>query len=370
MKEVFRKYYRRVAAEGVLKALFIGLAAGSVVLALTELLSWFFGFKAGLYLGLALFAAISAGVTALLYFMKFRPTAKEIARRVDALGLEERLLTMTELENDSSYIALRQREDAVEKLSSVDHTMLKVAVSSVLVIVLCIGGVVGIGSLTTEALYVAGVIPSGKEHISEERVQKEFTVSYGVEEGEGKIVYYTEDLETEREADEFIRVKNGEDAPAVYALPLTDENWVFVRWSDGLRSPYRQDLAVSADITVKAIFAQLSDIDVTDPQLPPEMSPGQGDQEQGEGGGNEQPSDPSGDPGEGDGDDSDGGGSRNDASQQIYDGQTYYGDDYDQAYEEAKERLESDDDLTEQQKEWINDYWESIEKKKKQEQQD
>ena len=93
-KKPYEKYYRRIAGEGILRSFLISLAAGSVVLALIEFLSWIFGFKPGLWIGILAFAAVIAALTPLIYFKKYRPTAKAIARRVDALGLEERMITM------------------------------------------------------------------------------------------------------------------------------------------------------------------------------------------------------------------------------------------------------------------------------------
>lgn len=361
-KELYKKYYRRIAREGILKALFIALAAGSVVLALTEFISWIFGFKAGLWIGFLAFAMVTAALTPLIYLKKYRPTAKAIARRVDALGLEERMITMTELEADESYIAHLQREDTEKALKSVDQSLIKIAISTSLIATLCVCATFGLGFVTTEALHVAGIIPSVigiAENINEK--ENIYTVSYGVLEGEGTIVCYTEDLSAETPFDGPVSVKEGEDAPAVYALPDTDENWVFVRWSDGLMSPYRKDLGVSGNINVNAVFAQLSDLDVPDPQLPSNGStePGEGDESQD--GDQSQPPD-SGDNGSGDGAGDEGGGSRNDANQQIYDGEHYYGDDYNNAVDEANGRLDSDDSLDDDRKGWIDDYFGSIEK--------
>lgn len=360
-EKAFRKYYRRVAKEGILRSLLFSLTVGCVVLAVTEAFSWFFGFTAGVWIGPLLLVAVTAGLTPLLYFKKYRPTAKAIAARVDSLGLEERALTMTELENDASFIALKQREDTVEKLRGVDHMLLKVTVSAVVVLSLCVCGFLGVGTMTTEALQVAGVIPSGMELLSGETVKKTFYVSYSVEEGEGRIVFYTENQAEEQPVNSPIEVTEGENAPAVYAVANTDRNWAFVRWTDGLRDPYRSDLGITENISVGAVFAQLSDIDVDDPQLPPEMSPGPGESQDGDGeggSGDQQPPD-----GEGGGDQQEeGGGSRNDANQQIYDGNSYYGDDYANAYDESMERLGSDDDLSDRQKSWIQEYFESIER--------
>ncbi len=363
---VFRKYSKRVKTESILRSVLLALAVGSVVLAVTELLSWFFGFKAGIWLGPLLLVAVTAALAPILYFKKYKPSAKEIAARVDELGLEERVLTMTELEGEDSFIARKQREDTVGALRHTNHTLIRVTLSAVIVAALCVGGVFGAGTLTTEALHVAGVIPSGMELLAGETVKKTYTVTYGVELGEGEIVLYEDNQPIAGQAGKAeFKVTEGEDAPAVYARAKNaEEQWVFVRWTDGLRDPYRSDIAVSGDIIVGAIFVQLGDIDVEDPQLPPPPSAGEGsgDPEDGDGSNDQSssPQDPSGDPGSGD--EQEGGGTNNDASLQIYDGQTYYGDDYSNAYEEGMGRLGADENLSDKQKGWIQDYFESIER--------
>lgn len=374
--KIFEKYYGRIAKEGVLKAFLIALCFGAGALGVMALCSWIFGFKAGLWIGVALFAVLTGGLTPLLYFRKFRPTTKQIARRVDELGLEERVLTMTELENDSSYIAMRQREDAMDSLHHVDHMLLKIAVSTSLVVAVCLVGFAGLAFTTVDALYVADVIPSVLTSISETIGVKWYFVSYGAElsdnavkmfedaslpvpeSGFGAVYYYDEENWNAMEPfGEEIEVKGGEQAPGVIAI--AEPGYVFLQWSDGSRDPFRKDV-VQSDLILTAFFEPLPDLDVDDPELQdPSSQNQQSDQgngpNDGDGGGEK------GDGQEGPGGDSAGGGP-NSASGKILDGETYYGDDFSNAYEEAQERLNSDEDLSEKKKDWVNGYYESIER--------
>ena len=118
-KNMFRKYRKRLVAEGVAKSLIFGLLVGFAANIVIATVSCFVKVE-GLWLisiGLLLVGTlISAPI---FYFAKFRPTTKQIAARVDRrLGLEERTITMLELENDDSYIAMRQREDAKDALAA------------------------------------------------------------------------------------------------------------------------------------------------------------------------------------------------------------------------------------------------------------
>ena len=127
-KKIFEKYYSRLALEGFLKALILGLIFGFAAEFIVAFATWMASYN-GLWISIAAGVAVAAGMTALFYFKKFRPTAKQIAKRVDRLGLEERLITMTELEGDDSYIALRQREDAQKKMREVEAKEIKLRLS-------------------------------------------------------------------------------------------------------------------------------------------------------------------------------------------------------------------------------------------------
>lgn len=322
--QLFKKYYRRVAREGVLKALFCGLIVGSVALLIVAAATWFAAYKPGLWIALALFA-VGLGVSApLFYIYKFRPTTKAIAKRIDELGLEERLLTMTELENDDSFIAMKQREDALKALNSVDHMLIKVVVSASLIVALCVSCVFGMGMTTVSALYYADVIKSGKELFTPVEEPGIYTLSYKVSAGKGAIYYWNSDIDAEWQpvAEEEI-VDEGEDGSAVIAIP--EDGWVFVQWSDGVKNPYRQDKAVTADIEVTAQFEELTEEGLEDPVDEDEATNGgNGNQPNRgqEGNDGNQPSDQQRPPDNM----QQGESSRDKSSDQVNDGKTNYGD--------------------------------------------
>ncbi len=360
---LFRKYHRRIAREGIVKSLLYGLIAGSCALLVSALLSWFFGFKGGLWLAIGLFVLGVTATSLLLYFLKFRPTSKEIAVRVDALGLEERLLTMLELEGDDSYIASRQREDAIHAMQSVDSMLLKIVISISLIVALVVSLVVGLaGGTTISSLYYSGAIPSGIALVRGEEFRFTYTCTYSVGTGydTGYIVYWTREWADGKEeavpVTGAIEVTQGEDAPAVYALP--SEGFIFVSWSDGVRSPYREDLDVNGTIDVSATFAYIGDFygygfvddlyldlsgggggkpnypDWLEDQPEPEPDP---DQETPE---NDVPHDMS--------------------NAQIYDSNHYYGDFFNDAYDSMQDRLNADSSISDEMKGYISDYMDNI----------
>ncbi len=389
-KNTFDKYRKRIVKEGILKSLFFGLIGGSIALAIVGFLTWFFDYKQGLFIAIAAFIGVTAAITPLLYFLKYRPSVKQIAQRVDALGLEERMLTMTELEGDDSFIARTQREDTMRALGSVNHMLLKIAVGAAIIVPLVVCCVLGAGMTTVSSLYYADVIPSGIVTLTVPYVPGVYTVTYSVEpnveedeEGNetetinGTVIYWTGDWNADEEVNpDGDKVIEGQDARAVYAIP--DDGYVFTSWSDGKSDPYRHDTGVDADIFVQAIFEPMEPD--PDDQQSQQDAEGEGEGQQGEGEQGEgqpqdgQPQDGEGEgesqgegegEGDGEGEPSDpshsASGSRDLSSQQIVDGQTYYGDQFEDAYDAWQERQGSDSNIPDDLKGYIEDYFGSIE---------
>lgn len=330
--KLFKKYYQRIAKEGFLKALLCGLSVGFGVLLLSSAIMWFVNEKL-FWLALILFAVVSAASTALFYFKVFKPTTKKIAMRVDALGLEERVLTMTELEGDESFIAMRQREDTLEALKTVNASMLSVIVSVPLIIVTCLMGVFGVGMTTVAALSASGVIKSGQEIIDEMTAPPIVTyeVTYEVK-GEGGII----------EGEIFQVVEMGQSGMPVMAVE--DDGWAFLGWSDGQGNPYHTIKNVTKDVTIYAEFEEIVD----------------GGDGEGDGMGDEA-GDVPGDEGSGQGTGAgSGAGGEYVPSNQVIDGETYYGKEYEVAFEDMIERLSQNAELPTELRDLIISYFETI----------
>lgn len=347
--ELFKKYYSRLAREGFFKALVCGLLIGFSLLLLSAFVCWFIGFK-HFWIAIAIWAVATAAATPIFYYKKFRPSTKAIAKRIDELGLEERLLTMVQLENDTSYLAMRQREDAMAALNSVNAGLIKIAVSVPLVVAMSVVAAFGLGMTTASAMCAAEKIPSGIALLekTENGVNgKEFEVVYEVN-GEGTITGEVKQ-----------KVKEGADATAVLAVP--QDGWVFLQWSDGSEDAYRQELAVSKDLTLTAIFASIE----VDPEeeaakdtaddLPKDISDDPNSDSNDDS--NDIPSPPQSDNGEG------GGSGADEKRNQIIDGETYYGGStFEQAQKDAQNELSENDEIPEKMKDAVEDYFDTIEK--------
>lgn len=411
--EVFKKYYKKIGRESILKALLCGLTIGFSLMFVCIAASWLAGFKAGIYIGLGLFVAATAIATPLFYTFRFRPTTKKIAQRIDTLGLEERILTMAELENDDSFIAMKQREDALKAMKSVSSEMLKIAVSVPLIAAVAISATLGTGMTVA-----AAVAPDGGKHFVDGLKEKHtYEITYTVE-GKGWVIDFTKKENAaliaamkERARQREIDKANGKEVTEDETLPdtfqsrlgivytaidetaqativldganyedttytfevtegeefgvklmaLPQKGYVFVGWSDGVTSPYREDMEATATKTVTATFEKVTDW----------VNGGKGDgQDQGEepgdadsgNGSSSSSGDGSGDGNNNNTSNSNGEGSKAAPANQIINGETYYGDVFEDAYREMLERMKNNNSLSEAEKKAISDYLDSIRK--------
>lgn len=133
-KKKLRSFRRKLNVEAGIRAGVIGLTvglAGALVVLLygrlvkQELWRW----EAGM-LAVGLFLI----TTLLAYFILFRPGKKEVLASIDALGLQERIITMEELWGKETVIAKKQRQDAKEQLAklSADHMQTKLYIKPLL----------------------------------------------------------------------------------------------------------------------------------------------------------------------------------------------------------------------------------------------
>lgn len=372
IKELTKNYYKKLSLEAWLKSMFIGFAVGCGVDLIYSVVSWFFGFKM-IFLSLAILFAVSAVATVLFYYLRFRPTEEQVARRLDELGLEERIITYNELKDDNSYIAQRQREDAVKSLSQANTKLMKFIVSVPLAIVFGVSIVVSVFA----NVFTTTSKKPGKQ-VFEEIVgqsQAEYLITYRVVEvlEDGTMVEGGGFID----GDMFQIVAHGESATPVTVIP--DEGYTFSHWDyDMNKDPYRElEQNVTADNLkpylqedgTYLITAVCYNIDYANgegeggegsggepnddaPPMPPQEGEGgegeSGDGKDGEG------------QGDGDGQGQGAGGGKNDQGNQIIDGETFYGDGYDDYKQNANDRVDKDGDLDSDKKGAIGDYMDAI----------
>lgn len=280
--QIYDKYCSRLKKEGILKALLCGTAIGLFVAAVLTFIFWLVDFE---YFWIApiIGAALVGAATPMFYHWLFRPTASSMAHRVDGLGLEERIVTMNELQGDDSYIAQRQREDAQAALVSLGKasseggkaaaaaakgvTKLAMRIPKKIIIAVASVALAYVPMQTVGILSYNGTLPKAKA-IAEQIADKEteyHTVSY-ITDGEGFI-----------DGDSDQVVADGESAEIVMAV--AEDGWYFYGWMDaqyldmvgflqsfGLldsyiesNDPVRLDENITADFEICALFMEMSD---------------------------------------------------------------------------------------------------------------
>ena len=342
MDNNLKQYHDKLSLESWVKSGLCGLSVGFGTMFISALAFWM-TLPKYFWIAPIIFAVVSVAATVVFYYALYKPSALKTARRIDDLGLEERLLTMTHLEGDDSYIARRQREDALAALNSINANLLKFAIAAPMIVATSVTAVLGAGMVTVTGLAANGVLKSGSEILEDVTPPIQYEITY--EAGEGGMI----------EGDMFQIVIEGENATGVMAVPESEE-YIFVEWSDGVRSDYREDVNVKESFTVTAIFQYVENGDE-------EQDPGEGEEpsdKPGEEEGNPQPADKPGDPTEEKPGDNAEAGGRYEAQNQIRDGETYYGDEYEDAFKETMEEVSQDGDISEGQKDIIGDYFGAI----------
>ena len=245
VKQQFEKHFLKLRSEAWLRALLAGLVVGFAVGFVVATLTWFTDMN-GLWAPI-LAILLTTGIAApIFYAKKYCPTAERSARRIDRLGLEERLITMVEYANDESCMANVQRQDAKQKLAELETSEIKFQMPKKTLIALCISGVFGLGMSAVTALAALGLLPSGMqlwEDITPDEPIIYVSVTYEV--GEGGYI--------DGEADQLIPM--GSSTSMVVAV--ADEGFEFQGWDDDYANPDRADSGVTEDVVYVAIFQPL-----------------------------------------------------------------------------------------------------------------
>lgn len=332
-KKRFSNLDAKLLREAVLRSALWGVSAGAMVAFAAAVACWFL--EASL-LWVALVALLAASVIAgvLFYFVKFRPSIKSNAQRIDRLGLDERAITMVEFANDNSYIAQKQREDALEKMATVQPKQLKIKISRLAIILCCLSLLLFAGMATVEELSTRGILPSGIEvwrTIFPPEPLPQYTVQYEASKG-GVLIGETKQT-----------VEQGSNSEMVVAI--ADAGYVFLYWSDGVQTPYRVDENVRRNISVSAVFVLMENFDdAGNDEDKPDDVPGGSD-------GDQESTNPNAPPTSGE---------KYVEVNQVIDGQTYYRDIIDDYYQQALEYLKNDENIPEHIRAIIERYYSTI----------
>lgn len=400
MENVLIEFKKKAKKQNIIKA---GLCSVAISLLFTIpflIAFWIMDYKYKFIICAGIFIVGISVLFPVLYFKKFKYTEIQLAKRIDDLGLEERVLTMIELKDNDSFIAKKQKEDTLNVLKTVEVNDLKGKYKK--------QSFLSIFSTALASLVIALslMFPNIKEIIIAHGEPK-YTIEVSAE-GLGFVIDYSKyenqslinAVSKKHEQDRIDKINNKEivelkqfptafsnrisvnyrcfediDATMVLdganfedisykiksdethiLMALPYKGYVFIGWSDGCVSPFREIDDYSSDLI--ALFDEVSSVgeNMPDKQEEPGDKDGSADSE----------SDGIGPEGNGTGktnnDDSWGDGAKGSPANQVINGETYYGDIFNQSYQEAVERIKNDTNLTDAQKKAITDYFESIRK--------
>ena len=243
--KIFKRFYNRLALEGILRSLILGVLIGSILAVIASIALYISGLNAVWVIpttfGLGLLLA-----TLLFYFLKYRPTERDVARRVDLEGLKERLITMVENKDSTSFMAKAQRADALKELKKVQEIKLRIKLNFKLLTSSALTFIGAIGVSTLAILSLIGFFPSFDE-IIDSGGKLEFEAVYNEE--PGGFIY--------GEAHQLITA--GGEAAEVVAV--ADDGYMFYMWSDGVTTPNRIDKDIKENIEVIARFTEIDNKD-------------------------------------------------------------------------------------------------------------
>lgn len=280
---IFRERSARFVWEGVIRAVLCGLAVGFFVDFAVALATYAAGVD-------GLLASILAGVGAMavsapiFYFTLFRPRDEMMARRLDATGLDERLITMLEYRNADTEMAGLQRRDAMNSLRRVNpkRVPLRIVRFVVLAAVLAVFGT-AMTAISTSAANgyfptIDDITKPGDEENPDDpgnqpddpsdpqkELQTYFTVTYLVCDA-ATLGTPTDPAATpgpvgghiEWEASQLV-IPGGN---GVTVVAVADEGWAFQYWlEDESEEPSRKETGVTCDQTWTAVFSRTEEQD-------------------------------------------------------------------------------------------------------------
>lgn len=137
IEKQIRKYKFKVFLNAIVNSLVYGLINGFMITSIIALILFFFKVNK-LFIILIIFGILFIGTTIYAYFKLFRVSNEEIARKLDELDLNERIITMLEYQTDEKEIYQLQREDALDKLKLVNPKQLKINIKKYTIIILLV----------------------------------------------------------------------------------------------------------------------------------------------------------------------------------------------------------------------------------------
>ncbi len=142
LRKILSPYLNRLRLESLIRAFFSALAGGLAAAVLSMVVMWVMNLPFDFLWVFVIFAAAFLIGMLVCYLFVFHVSYRTAIHRIDASGLEARLVTMRQLRKDTSYMAECQRQDTLEhlknlKLNDVTIHVPQMAAMVAVVAVLC-----------------------------------------------------------------------------------------------------------------------------------------------------------------------------------------------------------------------------------------
>ena len=326
--------------EGLVKSFLISLLSIGILVCLLAVINYFIALVSW-WVILGLGAALLLMLTTCLYLTKYKPSIRNCAFRVDALGLQERMITALDYQNSEDNITELQYNDAVAHTAKVTPSQIKIRFSKILVLVSALIFLLSASSVTLNALAEEDIIKGGKDLI-EDTTRIFYDVEYVVD----------DDLHGYIEGDFIQRVEKGDNCIGV--LAVAEDGYVFKKWNDGVTDPYRQDLNILGNAFYQAIFELLEESRDSEPDADSDQDSSKID---------DSALDKSGSGGSNTNTGGNGGSVKWNPNNQILDNKTYYGDIYDDAKRAGLDKVSQNDSISKTSKDLVSNYYKGTEPK-------
>ena len=135
-KEI-KRFKIKIYINSIVNSLIYGLINGFIGSILITIILYIFKIK-NILITLSCFGIVFLLFSLIAYLKYFKVTEYSIAKTLDKLGLDERVITMVEYQEEKSELIRLQREDTLNKLKNVPVHELKIKVQKVTLIVLIV----------------------------------------------------------------------------------------------------------------------------------------------------------------------------------------------------------------------------------------
>ena len=144
---VIQPFEKRMMIEAIIKSVLVGLLVAIcseiIMIGIAAILFVVLQLATNMFylaplIGIPVALLIGVGAAIPTFIKSKRKKLKELGRRLDGLGLAERVTTMEEYRHDNSYVAHIQREDTINRLSKIEPKKLKIKVSKKLITIIAL----------------------------------------------------------------------------------------------------------------------------------------------------------------------------------------------------------------------------------------